>query len=517
MLPNTLRMDAWWMSQDFQPAKTPSRIRSAKLLEAPKSFIQIVLVAVCLIAIADWLIFGRAVGLGLVIFSLLAAGAGLCLRLRQDANCDHTKMIVASSILILGLLPIIEYVQALSFLFFILGAIGFVTFLNRGTADLFDQFKITSTRWLFRFALDVPEIKHELLKSEIGNVDIKRLLSGLILPLSVGIVFVLLFVTANPVLEALSKRFDPLRVFADITLVRLVFWSLVLILVWPILRYANPIATKRRTAAFASTIQFAVNSIFTQISVRNTLILCNSLFLLQGLTDIGYLLAGAQLPDGMTYAEYAHRGAYPLLATALLAGGIAVAVSGFARNDTLIRFLTLIWMAQTAILLGSSVFRLSLYIDVYGLTLLRMWAGIWMGLVMAGIGLILIQILQSRPASWLVKWNLVLAIFTLYSCCFFNFTHFVGSYNFANLDAKNSTEYSCKLGGYAAVSYYEKFGLSQPNSCFPSLQYGTPIKDWREWSYRGARMDRRLSQLALELKQALPEMDNWRYGEIEEY
>ena len=46
----------------------------------------------------------------------------------------------------------------------------------------------------------------------------------------------------------------------------------------------------------------------------------NLIFALQNGLDIFFLWSGAPLPEGMTLAEYAHRGAYPLIATALLAG-----------------------------------------------------------------------------------------------------------------------------------------------------------------------------------------------------
>ena len=50
------------------------------------------------------------------------------------------------------------------------------------------------------------------------------------------------------------------------------------------------------------------------------LLLFNLVFLVQNLLDVEYLWAGAALPEGVTYAGYAHRGAYPLIATALIAG-----------------------------------------------------------------------------------------------------------------------------------------------------------------------------------------------------
>jgi hypothetical protein len=54
------------------------------------------------------------------------------------------------------------------------------------------------------------------------------------------------------------------------------------------------------------------------------LILFNAMFLIQTCLDMLYLWGSATLPDGLTYADYAHRGAYPLIVTALLAGWFAI-------------------------------------------------------------------------------------------------------------------------------------------------------------------------------------------------
>ena len=48
-------------------------------------------------------------------------------------------------------------------------------------------------------------------------------------------------------------------------------------------------------------------------AITRSLILFNALFALQTVLDLTYLWGGANLPDGMTLAEYAHRGAYLLI------------------------------------------------------------------------------------------------------------------------------------------------------------------------------------------------------------
>ena len=50
-----------------------------------------------------------------------------------------------------------------------------------------------------------------------------------------------------------------------------------------------------------------------------SLILFNLLFAVQTVLDIVYLWGNVALPADISYASYAHRGAYPLILTALIA------------------------------------------------------------------------------------------------------------------------------------------------------------------------------------------------------
>jgi Domain of unknown function (DUF4173) len=60
---------------------------------------------------------------------------------------------------------------------------------------------------------------------------------------------------------------------------------------------------------------------------------------------------------------------------------------------------------QNILLVIASMFRLDLYAGAFSLTYLRLAAFIWTGLVAAGLLLILIQIMQRKPISWLLTAN----------------------------------------------------------------------------------------------------------------
>src|SRR6202012_4820594 len=99
--------------------------------------------------------------------------------------------------------------------------------------------------------------------------------------------------------------------------------------------------------------------------------LFNLLFAVQTLLDAIYLWGDAKLPGGISYADYAHRGAYPLIVTALLAAGFVLAAmrsAGPASKSAIIRPLVYLWTGQNLLLVISSMLRLYRYIEIYMLT-----------------------------------------------------------------------------------------------------------------------------------------------------
>ena len=172
--------------------------------------------------------------------------------------------------------------------------------------------------------------------------------------------------------------------------------------------------------------------LFGAAAMLRSLILFNLLFALQTVLDLTYLWGDRDLPNGMSHAQYAHRGAYPLIVTALLAAGfalIAMRPGGPAENSRWIRPLVLAWIGQNILLVISSIYRLDLYVAAFSLTYLRLAAFIWMGLVATGLALMLIQIISRKSSSWLFNANAISLALTLYGCCFLNAPWLVARYN----------------------------------------------------------------------------------------
>lgn len=242
-----------------------------------------------------------------------------------------------------------------------------------------------------------------------------RLALALVLPALGTIVFLALFAAANPLIEDFLTRID--ATLSSETVARLIFAGLVFLAAWSLLRPPRlPFWTSLRPP-FAETGE-ALPGV-TRVSVTLSLCAFNLVFAIQNGLDLAFLWSGAPLPGDLTLAGYAHRGAYPLIATALLAG-LFVLVTLRPGSETArsrgIRLLVVIWIAQNLLLVASTMYRTFDYIESYSLTELRIAALIWMGLVAVGLVLICWRLLSNRSAAWLVNANMLAALLVLAGC-----------------------------------------------------------------------------------------------------
>lgn len=232
---------------------------------------------------------------------------------------------------------------------------------------------------------------------------LRRSLPTLVLPLAGSAVILLLFASANPVIERLFTGLS-LPLLDETAAERLFFWGLVAIICWGVLR---PRRSQPYFGTFDGSGDLALPGV-SPASVLLSLMAFNLLFALQNAMDLAWLWGLAPLPGGMTLADYAHRGAYPLIATALLAA-LFVLVTLRPGSQTaaspLVRRLVILWIVQNVVLVASAMLRLYDYIDAYSLTRLRIAALAWMALVALGLGLILWRLLKAKSAAWLINAN----------------------------------------------------------------------------------------------------------------
>lgn len=241
----------------------------------------------------------------------------------------------------------------------------------------------------FRDALRMLErrIKGSLLRGVLAAI----------LPVAGGLLFFWLFAMANPVIDAWLGAWR----LPQVSFPRLILWGVFAYVGWILVR---PRSLRRRVKLPPIIARpSAVGG-----SVVASLIVFNTLFAGQNALDLAFLWSGAPLPEGVTFAEYAHRGAYLLIVTALLAGAFVLVFlrpGAPGAERPLVRRLVTLWVAQNLVLVASSALRTLDYVEAYGLTRLRISALAWMALVALGLVLICARLLWNRSAAWLVNWN----------------------------------------------------------------------------------------------------------------
>jgi hypothetical protein len=482
--------------------------QTADLERAPSDPLILFAVAAACVTLADWLFFGWDIGISLALFlGVLGVVAVTCNRVHATRGIQ----IVMSAMFIAGLLALIEDVSALSMTIGMLATGLFVVVLTDQEAATWQRSLLEAVilplRGPFQLAEDFFRASSQLAQAGIPDWMRTGSLIAWIVPVGAFAIFLYLFSAANPLIEYELARID-LQVLAFDPR-QIGFWILVFCAIWPlILRRIRTKAVREPEPAIPSTTEpFDWDYLFGAQALLRSLILFNALFALQSALDLAYLWGGASLPNGMSHAEYAHRGAYPLVATALLAAGfalIAMRPNGPADNSRLIRPLVLAWIGQNILLVISSIFRLDLYIAAFSLTYLRIAAFIWMGLVATGLALMLIRIVYRKSNTWLLSANAISLALVLYGCCFLNAPWLVAYYNVEhcrevggsgpNLDM----EYLTSLGSPQTLPPVEAHITQFPAVQLLSTAYReSPDRNllsrrgnWRAWTFRRWRLER---------------------------
>jgi hypothetical protein len=240
-----------------------------------------------------------------------------------------------------------------------------------------------------------------------ARFGLRQSLPVLALPLIGSGVILALFSAANPVIQQVLTGFSWSEPAFE-TIIRTLLWTVLFIAAWSLI---HPRLARRVLPTFDGSGDLHLPGV-SVMSVKLSLIAFNLLFAMQNLLDALYLSGFAAMPQGITLAEYAHRGAYPLIATALLAA-LFVIITLRPGSSTAavpaIRKLVVLWIAQNIVLVGSSILRTLDYVQTYSLTILRIAALAWMLLVAVGLMLICWRLFREKSAGWLINANLAAA------------------------------------------------------------------------------------------------------------
>ncbi len=470
---------------------------------------------------ADYLIVSWAPALGMLVF-LFAVAIGAFAASRPSERADRHWLVLAGFVLAACLIPLLTSFGFLSLIIGIGGLCAFTLIVSGTRVTSPSEAGRRAARLLLSGPFTLPPaIIRTAFQPVAARPSSTRQWSGWIVPIVFGALFLFLFQSANPIIETWLSKLDLFAWLAAIDPWRVGFVLFMMSLCWPFLQGRLPQSSswrlKRSTAAetrgsAAKTGPTAADHLLGHAAIVRSLVLFNALFAVQTALDAAYLWGGHALPDGMTYAAYAHRGAYPLVATALIAAAFTLVAlrRGCVTETSLpVRNLILLWVGQNVLLVASSILRLDLYVSEYSLTMLRVAAFVWMGLVAMGLVLIMVRVLRGHGNAWLVKWNLVALAFTLYACSLVNFPALIAHYNVGHSQEISGNGppldvyYLASLGPQV-IPALDRFRLEQSrqpgdkpglaDECAFALErrFLATMDNWRSWSLQNARLKKYL-------------------------
>lgn len=254
-------------------------------------------------------------------------------------------------------------------------------------------------------------------KEVVQSPTVARVVRGLLLSTIPVFIFGLLFMSADEVFE--SKFFglftiDPLSVVHSgvIILVLTIAGCFILytLTCGPVFHCDFP--------------KVEVSKSFGSIEINVVLGVINLLFLAFVYIQLGYFFAGhdlVQSTTGPSYAEYAQRGFYELGAVAVLSFSMLVAFEALIprherRAYYVFMVLTQMHIVLVAVVIASAFHRMALYVDAYGLTLLRLYATVgvlWLIAQFAGL-FVAMCLERGTLVSRLLVYSAFGAVFVLY-------------------------------------------------------------------------------------------------------
>ncbi|HRI75856.1 MAG TPA: DUF4173 domain-containing protein [Alphaproteobacteria bacterium] len=466
-----------------------------------------------MVAAGDWLLYGQPIGWALGLYGGLVAALLLLTQknILQSRSSKVTAFIAASLLSRLIYSP-----DLLTAVMYILAVITLLILSKRQRlidAKLWSyDVGSFSSRLFTQWFLDKSRIQK---LSKARGIKLNNIARYAVLPLLMATTFIYLFTRANPILASALKK-------VDLTFIgspgRWIFWALTGLAVWALLRPRFKLSTEKRSIQFTQKID--LDLWLNKNAIIFSLVIFNVLFFIQNAMDVAFLWTGAALPAGMTYAKYVHAGAYPLIFTTIIAA-IYVLITfgdGSAKYQSpAARVGVYLWIAQNIFLVVSAMSRTVNYIEFYSLTQLRTAGLIWMGLIAAGIFLMVLRIYLRKSNTWLLNANTLLLFTTLYICCFVNFNRMIADFNVAH--AREITEGSA--GTYLDLQYMWELGpeaipalaryqskMATPQPVLSELQANLRAdlaENWRAWTWRKQQLLEEIdSSDAVPIAEAIP-------------
>ncbi len=482
-----------------------------------------VLIACLLTVLSDIFFYRQTLGISIGIYAAILICALIWLRPYTLLN---SRGMISVLIAIAGTAALIENVSYLSVC---LGILAITTFALAEKT----KWQLGSISWLLDLSkfflfwytylakdifkyLEIDEAQKRKEEQKEESTILKWIVAWII-PLIFSGIFIALLYGANPIISQWIAIIDYNAAIGFFSIERVLLWLLSLCLVWAVIKSDLPDKVFARDTQYTESDHLPVEQetmievLFSKQAVLRSLVIFNLMFAVQSTLDIVYLWGGTALPEGMTYAHYAHRGAYPLIATALLAAFfvlVAMRPGSSSEEHSLIRILVYAWIGQNILLVISSIWRTNLYVSVYSLTYLRVAALIWMGLIVLGLIWIILRIILKKSNVWLINTNIITVMVVLLCCCFVDFGRHIADFNVKHYKSSSfDVSYFRKIGPPAIPALQWLIENSDNSRQIETalriksnleLELYRKLQNWRGYTYRNYRLELAIANLQSE-------------------
>jgi hypothetical protein len=324
----------------------------------------------------------------------------------------------------------------------------------------------------------------------------KKVLIGIIISIPLLFIVIGLLSSADEVFKSMIDNLG--NIFVDFKINSIVF-QLIMILAVSLIIFSyiwNLSIVNNNYKSKITNINNHKRYIIDPVILITILIMICLVYSLFNFIQFTYLFGSlnSKLPSSLTYAEYARRGFWELIAVTLINLSILVININLTEKhqnkiNTLIKILNSLLVCFTVIMLFSAHFRMSLYEEVYGYTYLRIFTHSFMLYIFGLLLITLTRIWYSRLS--LLKFYLIISLvaYTLI--------------NFANVDsiiAKNN------------IDRYHKTGKLDVNY-LTSLSYEAApqiVQLLSELKNKEVASSVKLENYLYNKKQQLKQWDNWK-------
>lgn len=305
--------------------------------------------------------------------------------------------------------------------------------------------------WLNNFVLSHAAFFSALGSSHYHGFKLKTLAKRFaifIVPILVIGLFIIIYRTANPVFNDYAQKLATyinnglLKVFGNWDAFYIFTFILSLFVANQIV-FTNPNTWLTQLDANAKDVMLRQRpkwkSPFKPSGLRNRnkagiflLATLNLLLLMVNVIDINWVWLNFTW-NGAFLKQFVHEGTYLLIISILIS--IAVVLFFFKGNlnffskNTLIKYLSYIWLAQNVILASSVAMRNIWYIHYYSLAYKRIGVFIFLLITIFGLFAVLLKVKEQKTAFWLFKVNSMAILLILLLSSFVNWDLVIARYN----------------------------------------------------------------------------------------